>query len=102
MLGRTAWDRRPKACGTYVTMPDDSSRLSTRCQDWFEKKYGYPSNGTTKHGTDCCSGGRLYGAPMGIVNNTWLSLWGNQKLYCDDSSKEKGYSDAGHWEFFVK
>ena len=38
-------DANPKACGSFVRMNDDNSKLAADCNQWYYKKWGKPNNG---------------------------------------------------------
>ena len=61
-------DANPKACGSFVRMNDDNSKLAADCNQWRDKQWGYPFKGK----------GEIYSLLVSTGNITGLCLMGAQ------------------------
>ena len=68
-------DANPKACGSFVRMKDENSKLAADCNQWGSKEWGYPHSGKSRY--------RL------VAFVPWKYIWnfyGNSRWECDDYS----------------
>ena len=42
-------DANPKACGSFVRMKDDKSKLAADCNQWSNKEWVYPHSGKSRY-----------------------------------------------------
>jgi len=72
-------DVQPDACGSFVRMENDNSRLAGACDRWeYRGKWGW---GRDEH--------RLYFVPAGSYRYYWLLLPNSLHLRCDDSYRSR-------------
>ena len=82
-------DANPKACGSFVRMKDDNSKLAADCSQWGSKEWGYPHSGKSRY--------RI------IAFVPWKYIWnfyGNSRWECDDYSFNDAEYSGGF--LFVK
>ena len=82
-------DANPKACGSFVRMKDDNSKLAADCNQWGSKEWGYPHSGKSRY--------RI------IAFVPWKYIWnfyGNSRWECDDYSFNDAEYSGGF--LFVK
>ena len=88
----------PYACGSFVRMENDDSRLAGVCDKW-----GY-ENGASNVGKWGHAGGddnRLYShAAFKAGSYHWLLLPGGSRWECDDAFV--GVSSGDFWKVFVR
>ena len=85
-------DANPKACGSFVRMKDDNSKLAADCNQWFGKTW---SSGP---------GNRF--RVVAFVNGKyhWV-LFGSSRWECDDykyGAEYFGLSTGDFWRIFVR
>ena len=86
-------DASPKACGSFVRMKNDNSKLADDCNQWYRKKWG--------------SGSRNRFRVVAFVNGKyhWL-LVGSSRWECDDYNSNGaeyfGLSAGDFWRVFVR
>jgi len=86
-------DVQPDACGSFVKMSDDNSRLARACQKW-----GYPVG---KWGY-IMDEDRLYNHPVFILNaHHWIERW-EGRWECDDRIPIANLSPGDYWKVFVR
>ena len=88
-------DANPKACGSFVRMKDENSKLAADCNQWGSKEWGYPHSGKSRY--------RL------VAFVPWKYIWnfyGNSRWECDDYSFNDaeyfGLSASDFWRVFVR
>ena len=87
-------DVQPDACGSFVVMSDDNSRLAKACQKWGDPigKWGYKYMKMYEN--------RLYNHPVFIQNaHHWIIGW-ERRWECDD--KRLNLSPGDYWKVFVR
>lgn len=90
-------DVQPVACGSFVTMENDNSRLAGQCHLWG-KENGVLRVGKWGHGEDQ---DRLFRyAIFNHANYYWLFLPDGSKVRCDDLSN--AVSSGDFWKVFVR
>ena len=89
-------DVQPDACGSFVRLKDDNSRLARFCDKW-----GFNGGGTWGLGRDQ---DRLYRLAASKVNvNHWSILPDVSRLQCDDASNNAfGITSGDFWKVFVR
>jgi len=85
-------DVQPDACGSFVRMENDNSRLAGACDQW---DYGY---GKWGWGGD---EDRLYYVPAGFNQYYWYLRRDGRYLRCDDNYYS-GVSTGDFWKVFVR
>ena len=82
---------RPDACGSFVRMKNDNSRLAGACKQWTDQKWGQLQ----------ADEDRLYDHAA-YVSGTyhWLLTPGGSRWECDDLSV--GVSSGDFWKVFVR
>ena len=84
-------EARPEACGSFVKMKDDSSRLAANCNQWNNKKWGTSSE-KNRYRVVAYVGLKYY----------WV-LSESSRWECDDNSaKYFGLSTGDFWRVFVR
>ena len=88
-------DANPKACGSFVRMKDENSKLAADCNQWGSKEWGYPHSGKSRY--------RI------VAFVPWKYIWnfyGNSRWECDDYSFNDaeyfGLSASDFWRVFVR
>ena len=92
-------DVQPDACGSFVRMKDDNSRLAGVCDEWGKEngafmagKWGHEDKNQTM---------RLYNHAAFVVSSYhWLLTPGGSRWECDDFSV--GVSSGDFWKVFVR
>ena len=86
-------DANPKACGSFVRMKDDNSKLAADCNQWYHKKWG--SNSRNRFHFVAFVDGKYH----------WL-LVGSLIWECDDynpnGTEYSGLSTGDFWRVFVR
>ena len=88
-------DANPKACGSFVRMNDDNSKLAADCNQWREKEWGYYSKRKDRKDRFrfvAYVSGKYY---WYLVESLWE---------CDDESRAEyfGLSTGDFWRVFVR
>ena len=83
-------DVQPKACGSFVKMENDNSRLAGICDQW--------NKGDGRWGRENRDENRLYVLPASFYPYYW-TLKGNNRR-CDDYSSKVSTGDF--WKVFVR
>ena len=86
-------DANPKACGSFVRMNDDNSKLAADCNQWREKEWGYHSNRKDRFRFVAYVIGKYY---WYLVESFWE---------CDDMESHAEYfglSTGDFWRVFVR
>ena len=86
-------DAFPKACGSFVRMKDDNSKIAADCNQWSNKQWGY------------FQGKKRYRAVASVPKKyRWALL--SSRYECDDSihndGKYFGLSAGDFWRVFVR
>ena len=86
-------DAFPKACGSFVRMKDDNSKIAADCNQWSNKQWGY------------FQGKKRYRAVASVPKKyRWALL--SSRYECDDSihndGKYFGLSTGDFWRVFVR
>ena len=92
-------DAQPDACGSFVRMEDDNSRLAGVCNEWGEENGAYNEGKWGYHSDE----DRLYNHAAFKANSYhWLltSTPGGQRWECDDF--QVGVSSGDFWKVFVR
>ena len=88
-------DASPKACGSFVRMKDDNSKLAADCNQWRHKTWGYSKKGHNRYGVVAYVGGKYH----------WV-LFGSSRWECDDyisnGAEYFGLSTGDFWRVFVR
>ena len=88
-------DANSKACGSFVRMNDDNSKLPADCNQWYYKKWGKPKNGKNRYQIVAFVYGKYH----------WF-LSGSSRWECDDynsdGTKYFGLSQGDFWRVFVR
>ena len=88
-------DANPKACGSFVRMNDDNSKLAADCNQWGDKQWGYPFKGKRRN----LFVARFHG------KYRWF-LKGSPRWECDDlinnDTEHFGLSTGDFWRVFVR
>ena len=88
-------DASPKACGSFVRMKDDNSKLAADCSQWYNKTWGVPLIGPN----------RYYLVAFVSWKYHWFLLE-NSLWECDDSNSNGteyfGLSTGDFWRVFVR
>ncbi|RMX39064.1 hypothetical protein pdam_00022409, partial [Pocillopora damicornis] len=88
-------DANPKACGSFVRMNDDNSKLAADCNQWGDKQWGYPFKGKRRN----LFVARVHG------KYRWF-LKGSSRWECDDlinnDTEHFGLSTGDFWRVFVR
>ena len=89
-------DVQPDACGSFVRMENDNSRLAATCRQWgYNGRY---SVGKWGHARDQ---DRLYFYPAFVTGlHQWLLTPDGSRLECDDYLV--GVSSGDFWKVFVR
>ena len=88
-------DANPKACGSFVRMNDDNSKLAADCNQWGDKQWGYSFKGKRRN---------LF---VAVVHGKyrWF-LKGSSRWECDDlinnDTEHFGLSTGDFWRVFVR
>ena len=86
-------DVQPNACGSFMRMEDDNSRLAGVCDRW-----GLQHSGTWGRGPN---ESRLYNHVAYLIqSNLWMIRPELKKWLCDDNKSEASNGDA--WKVFVR
>ena len=86
-------DVRPFACGSFMRMEDDNSRLAGVCNKWGLKQSGTWGRYSNES--------RLYNhAAYRIQAYLWMTLPERKKWLCDDNNA--GASNGDAWKVFVR
>jgi len=98
-------DVQPHACGSFVTMDDDDSKMSKLCHKWGADGWAAkPENSVfniNKWGPSYGGLGRLFDHPAFVVNlHHWLLFHDGSRLDCDDRYVGVSYGDF--WKVFVR
>ena len=87
-------DARPGACGSFVRMKDDNSKIAADCNQWGNKQWGYSDKGVKRYRVVAYISGKYYWYLLG-------SLW-----ECDDYNSNNaeffGLSTGDFWRIFVR
>ena len=84
-------DANPKACGSFVRMNDDNSKLAADCNQWREKEWGYSYKGKDRFRVVAYVSGKYY---WYLVRSVWE---------CDDVDSRAEYLSTGDfWRVFVR
>ena len=92
-IGQT--DANPKACGSFVKMKGDNSKLAADCSQWHHKTWGNSNKGQNRYRV------------VAFVNRKyhWL-LEGSSRWECDDYNSNGaeyfGLSTGDFWWVFVR
>ena len=87
-------DAFPKACGSFVRMKDDNSKLAADCSQWHHKTWGNSYIGQNRHRVVAYVNGKYH----------WL-LHGSSRWECDDykyGAEYFGLSTGDFWRVFVR
>ena len=88
-------DANPKACGSFVRMKDDNSKLAADCSQWSGKTWGNSYKGQNRYRVVAYVNGKYH----------WL-LYGSSRWECDDyisnGAKYFGLSTGDFWRVFVR
>ena len=102
-------DDLPYACGSFVKMNDDNSRLAEKCYEWGKEngKYRVGKWSHQNHNED-----RLYNHPAFFANGAhWLLAYNNEfsgRFECDDKKNDKknknknSLSANDFWKIYVR
>ncbi|XP_068736853.1 uncharacterized protein [Montipora capricornis] len=92
-------DVLPYACGSFVKMNDDNSRLAEKCHEWGNSKNG-------KWGHVNLNEDRLYNHPAFVERTAhWLLPYNNiysDRFECDDNLNENKLSSYDFWEIYAR
>ena len=87
-------DANPKACGSFVRMKDDNSKLAADCNQWINKEWGAKISGGNRFRVVARASGEHYWY-------LYRSLW-----ECDDLNSGRaeyfGLSTGDFWRIFVR
>ena len=90
-------DVQPDACGSFVRMENDNSKLARVCGQWGYNGYSYNIN-KWGHGADQ---DRLYSFPaLEGYKHEWKLTPGGSRWECDDFLV--GMSSGDFWKVFVR
>ena len=90
-------DVQPDACGSFVRMENDNSRLAGVCRQWGYNGVSY-NIGKWGHARDQS---RLYDHPAFVPHlSHWVLTPGGSRWECDDSIV--GVSSGDFWKVFVR
>ena len=88
-------DASPKACGSFVRMKDDNSKLAADCSQWYDKTWGNSNRGQNRYRVVAFVNGKYH----------WL-LEGSSRWECDDYNSNRaeyfGLSTGDFWRVFVR
>ena len=97
-------DVLPYACGSFVKMNDDNSRLAEKCHKWG-KENGNVRVGKWSHQN--FNENRLYNHPAFVVRSAhWLLAYNNTefsgRFECDDYKNENISSANDFWKIYAR
>ena len=81
-------DANPKACGSFVRMNDDNSKLAADCNQWREKEWGYSFQGKNRFRFVAYAGGKYF--------------WDLFKSFGRCDTMNVGLSTGDFWRVFVR
>ena len=88
-------DAFPKACGSFVRMKDDNSKLAADCSQWYDKTWGNSNKEQDRYSVVAFVSGKYH----------WV-LFGNSRWECDDYNSNGaeyfGLSTGDFWRVFVR
>ena len=87
-------DASPKACGSFVRMKNDNSKLAAHCSQWSGKTWGTSNKGQNRYRVVAYVNGKYH----------WL-LEGSSRWECDDykyGAEYFGLSTGDFWRVFVR
>ena len=88
-------DARPEACGSFVRMKDDNSKLAADCNLWSNKKWTYSHSGKNR-----------YRVVAHVKRKYRWVLFGSSGWECDDcdcyDAQYFGLSTGDFWRVFVR
>ena len=88
-------DANPKACGSFVRMNDDNSKLAADCSQWYGKTWGSSNKGQNRYRVVAFVYGKYH----------WV-FFGSSRWECDDyisnGAEHFGLSTGDFWRVFVR